>query len=293
MHHEQLQSFLTTTEQDGLAQLHLKGYNWFKSTFLPHLRLADEILPDHAELIADCWYLAADICDFNNAPLKAIEYYKKALEYDEMIDGAYRELAYMHLQIGAYKVALEYTEMALKHDPDNQEILEQKTKIIDHINYNHQAFYVQDNISWQYNEWLAAEQFEKLIAHFEGHKSSDTALLRRFAAALAALNKNDECLQIWQQIGQSKSPFVLDYFDWFYLPKALSETLDFWTLLQTASPFLEEADYLFCDTLIDNYMPSLNESSLLYLIATWKINSLKKDTEQLQQLAQKYPLWLF
>ena len=121
----------------------------------------------------------------------------------------------------------------------------------------HQAFYVQDNISWQYNEWLAAEQFEKLIAHFEGHKSSDTALLRRFAAALAALNKNDECLQIWQQIGQSKSPFVLDYFDWFYLPKALSETLDFWTLLQTASPFLEEADYLFCDTLIDNYMPSL------------------------------------
>ncbi len=291
MDHEQLLSFLTDVEQQGVAQLHQKGYQWFKSTFLPHLRLADELLPNQAELIADCWYLAADIYDFNNAPVKAIEYYQKALEYDDLLSGAYREIAHMNLQIGQYKEALRYAELSLEQHPDDQDMLDEKAKIIDHINYNHQAYYAQDNLAWQYSEWLAAEQFETLTDHYESHKNNDTSLMRAYAAALGSLNKQQQCLAIWQALTTSKQDFVLDYFDWFYLPDALFKGRDFWLLMQEASPCLKEADYLFCDSLIDNYMPSLNEVSLLDLIAQWKISHLDKDQKKLDALAQKYPLW--
>lgn len=238
-----LKKFLSTTEEQGIANLYNKGYQWFKSHYLPRLRLADELLPNELELIADSWYLVGDVYDFNEMPLLAIEAYRKVLEYDEEADGAYRELAHMYERIGEYQKALEYINIALEHAPDEEELMDAKAEIQDSINYQTEPYLTEDNKAWQWGEWLGQERPQLVIeAAQELGEEATTEELQRLAQAYGALDQAQEYLNTWKKIIALEEPIDIYYADWFYLPKEVAQQAAFWNLLKGAVDNLQEVE---------------------------------------------------
>jgi tetratricopeptide (TPR) repeat protein len=286
-----LLKFLTETENGGISKLHKEGYHWFKSVYLPYLGLADLLLPDKMELIADCWYLAGDVSDFNNAPLKAMEYYKKALEYDEDSVVAYREIAHMNLQTGDYQNALKYINIALEKLPDDYDMITDKTEIIDSINYSKEPYLTAHNLVWKLNEKLASEHFDRVIKEVSEIKNPENSILQCLASAYGAKGDEKAYMEVWGQIAESERPYNLDYTDWFYMPEKVFKGIEFWELMLISSIYMEEAEYVFYDSLTDIYGPDMPEAALLNLIAEYQVYLYYSDFESIQKLGLKYPLW--
>lgn len=291
MDKEKLQRFLVKTENQGISMLYNRGYQWIKSNFLPHLNLAEEVLPDAAEVIADCWYLMGDVYDFNDAPLKAIEHYERALACDEDTDGAYREIGMSYQQIGRYQEALDYINIALERMPDDEELMDVKASIQDDINYNHTPYWGEDNAIWQVNELLAKEAFEEVIAKVTAMDNPELVLLQGLAKAYGAQNDIDAYLQTWEQIVQSEEHFHLEYSDWFYMPKEIYKGARIWELIQQAQLRIDEANFIYFDSLFENYEDELPLVKLVDLICQFQIHRAKSATAAIQQLAKDYPLW--
>ena len=242
-----LKSFLEEVEEEGVAYLHNKGYQWFKSDYLPRLQLADELLPDDSELIAESWYLVGDVYDFNMMPLLAIKAYRKVLEYDEEVDGAYRELAHMYESVGEYQKALEFVNKALEYTPDDEDLMDTLAEIKDSINYDTEAYLTEDNKYWQWGELLGEERPQEVIdaakALEEEDGYLDTEELRRLAQAYGMQGADDLYLATWKQIVESEDDEInLDYSDWFYMPETVAKLPEFWEMLESILPAIQEID---------------------------------------------------
>ncbi|MFK7796779.1 MAG: tetratricopeptide repeat protein [Aureispira sp.] len=239
-----LKSFLEEVEEEGVAYLHNKGYQWFKSYYLPRLHLADELLPDELELIAESWYLVGDVYDFNVIPLLAIAAYRKVLEYDEDVDGAYRELALMYESIGEYQKALEFVNKALEYTPDDEELMDTLADINDSINYNTEAYLTDEDRYWKWGELLGQERPQEVIdAAIESDEDIYTNELRRMAQAYGMLEDDKGYIDTWERIVESgEDEISLDYSDWFYMPKTVSKSPEFWEMLESILPVIQELD---------------------------------------------------
>lgn len=238
-----LKKFLEVREEEGIASLYNKGYQWFKGFYLPRLRLADELLPDNLELIADSWYLVGDVYDFNEMPLLGIEAYRKVLEYDEDADGAYRELAHMHERIGEYQKALEYINIALERAPDEEELMEAKAEIQDSINYTTEPYLTPDNIAWKWGELLGQERPQAVIEAAQlSSKEATVEELQRIAQAYAALEEEENYIKTWERIVALKEPIDLVYADWFYLPIGVAKKAKIWQIWRDALEYIQEIE---------------------------------------------------
>ncbi|BDS12869.1 tetratricopeptide repeat protein [Aureispira anguillae] len=291
MDKEQLQDFLVKVEQDGVAMLHSRGYLWFKSEFLPYLNLADTLLPDAVELIADCWYLVGDIYDFNGAPLKAVESYKKALEYDDEVDGAYREIANMYEQVGRYTEALKYIDLALERMPDNEELMEDKAVIQDSITYTTEPYLTAENKAWQYAEQLAAGEIEAVIAAIQLLENPDRTMLQCLAQAYGAQGEKALFLETWQKIRTAEGSMNLSYADWFYMPFSIYNSKEIWEWLKELSTVVKSTAFIDFDSLNEHYGEQLDSAEELALICDFQIYRITKNKAALKALAKQYPLW--
>lgn len=291
MDKEQLILFLTEVEQNGIALLHAKGYHWFKSEFLPHLKLADMLLPDAVELMADCWYLVGDIHDFNGAPLQAVDAYKKALEYDDDVDGAYREIAYMYEQVGRYTEALDYINKALEKLPDDEELMDVKASIQDSINYTTEPFLTDQNMVWKLSELLAEGNLIPVVQKVLELEQPERNVLQCLAQAYGAEGKETLYWETWQQIMKASGNLELGYSDWFYMPLSIFNSKKWWNFLKTIAKEVHVAEFVEFDSLYEHYEAQLSQAEMIGLIADFQLYKLAKDHNSIQALAQKYPLW--
>jgi tetratricopeptide (TPR) repeat protein len=291
MDKEELKAFLVEVEDDGIALLHSRGYEWFKSEFLPYLNLGDTLLADQVELLADCWYIAGDVYDFNGTPIKAIETYKKALEYDDEVDGAYREIANMYEQIGQYTQALEYINVAIEKMPDEEELMDERAAIQDSINYTVEPYLTKENKAWTLSEDLAEGKSEAVIASIATMENPTAAVLQCLAKAYGMEKKEEEYLQTWQQILKTEGALTLNYADWFYMPRAIYNSEKTWSLIKELSPRVEEAIFVEFDSLNEHYAEVLSQEEELNLICDFHMYRLTENRTALEQLATKYPLW--
>ena len=238
-----LKKFLEKTEEEGIANLYNKGYQWFKSHYLPRLRLADELLPNDLALIADSWYFVGDVYDFNEMPLLAIDAYRKVLAYDEDADGAYRELSHMYERIGAYQEALEFVNKALEYAPDDEELMDSKAEIQDSINYTTEPYLTVDNKAWQWGEWIGQERPQLVLeAAKEVGAEANTEELQRLAQAYAILGEDEDYIATWKRIVELQESLDLSYADWFYLPIGVAKQASFWELLKGIVEHLQELE---------------------------------------------------
>lgn len=291
MDKEELKAFLEAVEEDGIATLHSRGYQWFKSEFLPYLNLGDTLLTDEVELLADCWYIVGDVYDFNGTPLKAIESYKKALEYDDEVDGAYREIANMYEQIGAYSEALEYINVAIEKMPDEEELLEERAAIQDSINYTVEPYLTEENQAWVLSEELAEGKSEAVIATIIAIENPEVAVLQCLAKAYGMEGKEEAYFSTWERILNTEESLSLNYADWFYMPRAIYNSDKTWLLIKQLSPRIEEAIFIEFDSLNEHYAETLTQEEELNLICDFHVYRLTENQTELENLAAEYPLW--
>lgn len=291
MDKEELKAFLVEVEEDGIALLHSRGYQWFKSEFLPYLNLGETLLPDDLELLADCWYIIGDVYDFNGTPLKAIESYKKALEYDDDVDGAYREIANMYEQIGQYTQALEYINVAIEKMPDEEELMDERAAIQDSINYTVEPHFTQENKAWTFAEELAEGKSEAVITSITALENPEIAVLQCLAKAYGMEQKEEEYINSWERILNTEGSLTLNYADWFYMPLAIYNSEKIWLLLKELSPRVEEAIFIEFDSLNEHYAETLSQAEELNLICDFHIHRITENQTAMEDLAAKYPLW--
>ncbi len=287
-----LKTFLQANEEEGISTLYNRGYQWFKSYYLPRLRLADELLPDELELIAESWYLVGDVYDFNEMPLLAIEAYRKALEYDDETDGAYRELAHMYERIGEYQKALEHINIALEHSPDEEELMDAKAEIQDSINYTTEPYLTDENMAWKWAELLGNERPQVVVELAEELGDAATVEeLQRLAQAYAALEDTDNYLKTWQKIVALGEPISIHYADWFYLPEELADKPEIWQLWQEAVDYVQELEMTEMESLDLNYDEELSASELFQTLVNYYYYRVTDNRDGLAKLAKDFPLW--
>ncbi len=291
MDKKELYDLLTKIEKEGILNLYSKGYTWVKSNFLPYLELGDTLLTDEGELLADCWYLMGDIHDFNNAPLKAIECYKKAIECDAEIEGAYREIAHMYELIGRYTEALEYINIALEKVPDDEMMMDDKAAIQDSINYSTEPYLTENNQAWKWCEQLAQDDFEAVIKAVTAMENPEVTALLCLARAYGAKENLKKYREVWEQIAATKQHFELEYADWFYMPSSIYEGAEIWQLFKKISPQIDEADFVYFDSFVDNYESQLSDNQRLNVIFDFQIYKATANYEAIKALRKQYPLW--
>lgn len=291
MDNEELKAFLVEVEEDGIALLHSRGYQWFKSEFLPYLNLGDTLLPNELELLADCWYIAGDVHDFNGTPIKAIESYKKALEYDDEVDGAYREIANMYEQIGQYTEALKYINIAIEKMPEEEELIDERAAIQDSINYTTEPYLTEGNKAWTLAEELGEGKSEVVIASVTAMESPEVAVLQCLAKAYGMEKKEEAYLNTWNRILTTEGSLTLNYADWFYMPRTIYNSENIWKLIKELSPRVEEAIFVEFDSLNEHYAETLSQEEELNLICDFHIYRLTENEAEMEKLAAKYPLW--
>jgi tetratricopeptide (TPR) repeat protein len=291
MDKEELKAFLVEVENDGIALLYSRGYHWFKSEFLPYLNLGDSLLADDVELLADCWYIAGDVYDFNGTPLKAIETYKKALEYDDEVDGAYREIANMYEQVGEYTQALEYINVAIEKMPEEEELMDERAAIQDSINYTTEPYLTKENKAWTLAEDLAEGKSEAVIESVVAMENPEVAVLQCLAKAYGIERQEEAYFDTWSRILKIEGTLTLNYADWFYMPPAIYNSEKMWSLIKKLSPRVEEAIFIEFDSLTEHYGEELSQEEELGLICDFHLNRLAKNQTALKTLAVKYPLW--
>jgi tetratricopeptide (TPR) repeat protein len=291
MDNEELKAFLIEVEEDGIALLHSRGYQWFKSEFLPYLNLGDTLLPNELELLADCWYIVGDVHDFNGTPLKAIEGYKKALEYDDEVDGAYREIANMYEQIGQYTEALEYINIAIEKMPEEEELMDERAAIQDSINYTTEPYLTQENKAWTLAEELGEGKSEAVIESVTAMENPEVAVLQCLAKAYGMEMQEEKYLNTWNRILATEGSLTLNYADWFYMPRAIYNSEKTWELIKKLSPRVEEAVFVEFDSLNEHYAETLSQEEELNLICDFHVYRLTENEAEMEKLAAKYPLW--
>lgn len=291
MDKEQVQAFLEQAENEGIATLYSKGYQWFKSQYLPLLNLADTLLPNNVELIADCWYLVGDIYDFNRAPNKAIEGYKKALEYDDEVDGAYREIAHMYEQTGHYQEALQYINLALERMPDDEELMDAKASIQDSINYTVEPYLTENNQLWKFSEQLANGEIEQVIEAINGIAAPEKNVLQCLAQAHGAKEELNLYMETWERIKVAKGALELNYADWFYMPLSIYNQSKIWDLIKSLSPQIKLMDCIDFDSLNEHYGEQLSMAEEAALICNFHRYRVGNDKTAIKELAAKFPLW--
>lgn len=305
MDKDQLQQFLRREEEKGIVALHAKGYAWYRSEWMPRLRLAEELLPNQTGLLADCWYLVGDLCDFNGAPLQAIQAYQQALSYDEDVDGAYRELAYLYELTGQYPEALEQVKEALERLPDaadcsiepeeldeiREDLLDLQASIQDSINYAVEPYLTPQNEVWQLSELLAQEAFKAVIQQVEATEDPSSALLQRLAQAQGALGEAVAYQATWARIAQQNDGIELGYADWFYLPEAVTQQPAFWQQLEQLAPRVELLELTGQDSLEAAYGDAYGVTTLTKAIAQYYYYQSTNDRDGLSRLKAAFPKW--
>jgi hypothetical protein len=92
-------------------------------------------------------------------------------------------------------------------------------------------------------EERAQEVVDIALALEEEDGYLDSEELRRLAQAYGMLGDEEQYLATWKKIVESEEEEIsLDYADWFYLPEAVSKSPDFWDLIQSILPVVEEID---------------------------------------------------
>lgn len=300
-----LHQFLQQHEEAGIAALHAQGYQWFKSEWMPRIRLADELLANQTELLADCWYLVGDVYDFNGAPLQAIQAYQQCLAYDENVDGAYRELAYHYELTGQYAEALTHVQKALEGLPETikedeaaealemlrEELLDLQSSIQDSLNYTVEPYLTANNQTWVLSEQLAREEFRAVVTTVTALEAPSSSLLQRLAQAYAALGDVTAYQTTWRQIAQQSDALEIGYADWFYLPTMVAAQADFWTCITQIAPRVTELELNQHSSLEAVYGEELTAADLTALVAQYHLHHCTQDQAGINNLQNQYPEW--
>lgn len=268
-----------------LLWVHSRGYVWFHEVFIPTLKRAETLSLVPNEVLSDCYYLAGDVTEFNNAPKKALEYYHKALNFDPQCGGTYREIGNMLERIGKYDEALKYLDKAIALDPDDDCALRDRENFQD----SGPAMYEEGDVLWEVCEHLANANPAKALSIIE--YMDDHIGLRGKLYCYGAMDKFREYLQTWTELTRKSESLNLNHTDWFFMPEYIFDTPDIWAILLSTKTKFSGVGSVF-DSLEKNMTyRSMSEDSKMRLSFQYYKHTASKNYEALKQLSESYPEW--
>ncbi|MDX6748139.1 hypothetical protein SHK09_15180 [Polaribacter sp. PL03] len=286
MKQTELIKFITEISENGVSFSHGKGFEFFRDTLLPNIENAEKIAKK--ELLADCWYIIGDIYDFNDAPLKAIESYRKAIEFDPNFSSAYREIGNMQERIGDYSNAIKNIEKAILLEPTDENLITELKEVKKSLQINEKPLYRKDSLNWKLSELLANKKFDEVIELTKN--SIDINELKRKANAYACLGDNEKYLKLWKIIEQSKTEIEIEYSDWFYMPDQVYESDQIWIIFKQMNSRIKSSIFIQSESLYANYK-ELSDINRRELMCDYQIYDNTENKDGINQMRLKYPNW--
>lgn len=209
--------------EKGIDHLHQQGYIYLKQSLQPALKQVSH--GTDALIVGEIYCLMADLHDLNGAPLQALQFYQKAITFDTNWAAPYQEVARVLAQVGRYFEAFQYINKAIAADPHDANLISEKQKYQDDMNYDVEPLYTKENEIWKWAELLAQEEFAKVIQQILAKKTNGIENLKCLNRAYGALEKVDLYLENWQKMEEREEELELEDADWFYMPQSLKPVL--------------------------------------------------------------------
>lgn len=216
---------LNFVSEHGVSRLHAQGYSWFWKSFIPVLE--DRSVPHDSEILSNCYYIAGDVCDFNDAPIAAISYYQKALEHDPENSCTHREIARMYWMMGDHTKTIEHSDKALELWPDEEYALK------DRVGYDAEkaeAFepHIEGNPIWRAIEHLAVAMPGEALEFAK--KDKTLAGKRVVSHCYGALGDTQKYLETWRNLCEELEEIWFSYKDWFFMGEREHHRPEIWEI---------------------------------------------------------------
>ena len=283
-------ALLKKVDEGRIAWTHNQGFEWLVSDLLPAIDVLERDGPIPG-LLASCYYEVGDIHDFNGGPLAAIAAYKRSIDWEPM-SGAYREICDMLLRIGRLDEAIEYGRIAIAMDPDDhytKRNLEEADEALVH-GVEGLLLYTEGDKIWQADERLARREPEAALSELGDGEDAGTALAR--ARCLGALRRDSDCIAEWKRLPATSGSVEIDYRDWFFLPEAIYESAELWSIMKQLHPRFEGGAFPAHDTLTAGRSSTgLDWRGENAVIIEFNLAYYSKDRTGLEAVARAYPEW--
>ena len=274
--------------EEGVSLVQRNGFVWYRDKLMPAIEKAEILLPNHTELIADCYYVIGDTHDLNDAPLTAIKFYKKALSFDPNFAAVYREIGNMMLSMGQRENAISNLKKALSIDPEDENAKSDLANAMEQYEKGEEVYEKGDQI-WDSCELMANGHFEEVLTKLDG--SSNIKELQILARSFGAINNHEEYLRTWNSIERTSGKLELNYADWFYLPAELYESDQIWIIFKRLINRFEFSIFVQFDSLNHNYSKIISPEKLKELVCDFQIYDNTNNQLELEKLKTQYPLW--
>ncbi|MCC7298466.1 MAG: hypothetical protein IT244_09045 [Bacteroidia bacterium] len=283
----EIEALLNQVAEEGVAYLHGLGYAFFQEQFLTALEQGEEFGVE-TDLLSECWYIAGDVYDFNDAPIMAIRAYQKSAAFDPEFADAYKEMAHMQEKIGAYALALENLKKAVELDANDKESKDDLLAIEESIQYGDEPLFKSTNAIWFLNEMLANQEFDRVIEQTVNTQTSQEKMRR--ACAYGAMGRVDDYLSVWEKLTRSDADIEIEYSDWFYMPNEVYNGTKIWELFKKINSRIVSDAFVQSESLLEHY-PELSDEACRELICDFHIYKNSNQQQALQELAKKYANW--
>jgi tetratricopeptide (TPR) repeat protein len=273
----------------GVSLTHSQGYFWFWRKFMPALDKAMTSGAVSHELIADCYYVAGDVHDFNEAPKTAIHCYEQALEFDPEMGAAHREIALMLGRMGKYKKALVHSDKALALNPEDKYALGDRDEYV-RENRLSPPLYKKGDCVWAAYEHLAKGNPRAAIKALNTTKGINAK--RAMIHCYGALEKTQDYLGAWKDFAASVKELEFTYADWFFMEGDVYAEPDLWEIL-----FSSKVEFKGVFTVFDGLDESERYCSLsthdkIRLRLEYYVYAQSGDFDGLRRLNKRYPEWV-
>ena len=274
---------------EGILESHSRGYEWMRDELMPAIALVEGDASPNEELLSDAWYIVGDIHDFNDAPLAAIEAYRKSTEADPRSAASFRELAIMHARIGEYESALDTINQALEIDNEVPHGFDDLASIQQAAEQGEELMFVQGDLIWAASEALG--RFDPAAGLAALGEAQTAAELQALARCVGALAQTDHYLGLWEQISATGEPIELAYADWFFMADGAYDDVRFWQTLRGLHERMEPGVFLHPPEEVRDAHRSLTGPESELLLIDYCICRLEGDIQGLQAILARYPEW--
>ncbi|MFK7809060.1 MAG: hypothetical protein AB8F74_14750 [Saprospiraceae bacterium] len=275
---------------EGYYQIIWEGYEWYSTQLIPAIEFASQSPLEYASLLAENWHALGWTFYELDAPLKAIECYRKAVSYDLEHSESYRELANCMHKTGDYKGALVFVIKARSLDPDDDFAIEQQEEIESSLDHREAPLYDTGDLTWECSELLSRGDFESALVKLKNRRKTDYLLLR--ARCYAAQNESAKFLNTLRRIHGAGAFFDWSYQDWFYLHPYIYQSKAFWEIMLDLVPLMaSESVFESYQTLFDNQQGQNAIRIRREVVCRFHIYRIDRNAAEILALHEEYPDW--
>jgi tetratricopeptide (TPR) repeat protein len=273
----------------GVGLTHSQGYFWFWRKFMPALQKAAASGLISHELIADCYYVAGDVHDFNDAPKAAIRCYELALQFDPTMGAAHREIALMLGRMGELKKALLHADRAVALNPDDKYAIEDRKNYSGDDRLSPPLYKKGDRV-WEVYEHLA--QADPAVAVKVLQEQKGPSAVRAMIHCHGALEHTQDYLDAWKGLAASATELEFTHADWFFLEDDVYVEPDLWVILLSSKAKFKGVFTTFDGLDESERYCSLSSHEKIRVRLEYYVYAQSGDDKGLRRLSKLYPEWI-